>query len=64
MTIERHEHKTSNTHFGKLFDEFQTLTTSIENMETPATLVATQTKVKANRCLVGLKAELYRLLEA
>ncbi len=59
-----HELKTSNTHFRKLFDEYHTLTTSIENMETGVTVVATHTEEEAKKRRVHLKDELYKMLVA
>lgn len=59
-----HELKTGNTHFRKLFDEYHTLTTSIENMETGAMAVATHTEEDAKKRRVHLKDELYRMLVA
>lgn len=59
-----HDLKGSNLHFRKLFDEYHTLTTSIENMEKGATTVATHTEEEAKKRRVHLKDELYRMLVA
>jgi uncharacterized protein YdcH (DUF465 family) len=59
-----HELKTGNTHFRKLFDEYHSLTTSIEKMETGAMPVATHTEEGAKKRRVHLKDELYKMLVA
>lgn len=59
-----HELKTSNKHFRKLFDEYHELTSTIENMETEATAVATHTEEGAKMRRVHLKDELYKMLAA
>lgn len=59
-----HELKSSNKHFRKLFDEYHTLTNTIETMETEATAVATHTEEEAKKRRVHLKDELYRMLVA
>lgn len=57
-----HELKISNNHFRKLFDEYHELTSTIENMETEATAVATHTEEEAKMRRVHLKDELYKML--
>lgn len=59
-----HELKVSNNHFRKLFDEYHDLTRKIENMESEATPVATQTEEQAKLRRVHLKDELYKMLTA
>ena len=59
-----HELKTSNRHFRKLFDEYHELTSSIENMESEVTAVATRTEEEAKLHRVHLKDELYKMLVA
>ncbi|GJM11866.1 MAG: GTP-binding protein [Pseudohongiella sp.] len=59
-----HELKVGNNHFRKLFDEYHELTSSIENMESEATAVSTQTEEEAKMRRVHLKDELYTMLIA
>lgn len=59
-----HELKVGNAHFRELFDEYHELTTSIENMETEALVVATHTEEVAKKRRVHLKDELYKMLIA
>lgn len=59
-----HDLKSSNLHFRKLFDEYHTLTKSIENMEKEVLPVATHTEEEAKKRRVHLKDELYRMLVA
>ena len=57
-----HELKISNNHFRRLFDEYHELTSTIENMETEATAVATHIEEEAKMRRVHLKDELYKML--
>ena len=59
-----HELKIGNNHFRRLFDEYHELTSSIENMETEAKAVSTQTEEEAKMHRVHLKDELYKMLVA
>jgi hypothetical protein len=59
-----HELKIGNNHFRKLFDEYHELTSTIENMETEATVVATHTEEEAKMRRVHLKDALYKMLVA
>lgn len=59
-----HELKIGNRHFRKLFDEYHELTSDIENMETEAKAVSTQTEEEAKMRRVHLKDELYKMLVA
>lgn len=59
-----HELKIGNKHFRKLFDEYHELTSDIENMESEATAVSTQTEEEAKMRRVHLKDELYKMLVA
>ena len=59
-----HELKVSDHHFRNLFEEYHTLTRSIENMENEVTPAATRTEEDAKIRRVRLKDELYRMLQA
>ena len=59
-----HDLKVGDTHFRRLFDEYHSLTRSIEKMEDEVTPVATMTEEEAKKRRVHLKDELYRLLTA
>lgn len=59
-----HELKVGDPHFRRLFEEYHTLTRSIENMENEVTPVSTRTEEDAKLRRVQLKDELYRLLTA
>ena len=57
-----HALKTRDPHFRRLFDEYHSLTRSVENMENEVTPVSTRTEEDAKMKRVHLKDELYRLL--
>ena len=59
-----HTLKVEDHHFRELFNEYHTLTRSIENMENEVTPVSTATEEAAKTRRVRLKDELYRLLTA
>jgi len=59
-----HELKVSDHHFRNLFEEYHTLTRSVENMENEVTPAATRTEEEAKKRRVHLKDELYRMLMA
>lgn len=64
MKDQIHELKLHNAHFRKLFEEYHTLTRSVENMENEVTPVATLTEEDAKLRRVHLKDELYKMLTA
>ncbi|RLA39872.1 MAG: GTP-binding protein [Gammaproteobacteria bacterium] len=59
-----HNLKLSNAHFRNLFEEYHTLTRSVENMENEVTPVTTITEEEAKLRRVHLKDELYKMLIA
>ena len=59
-----HELKVSDTEFRSLFDEYHTLTRSIEKMEDEVTPVSTRTEEEAKKRRLHLKDQLYRMLTA
>jgi uncharacterized protein YdcH (DUF465 family) len=59
-----HELKVNDTHFRNLFDEYHTLTRSIEKMEDEVTPVSTRIEEEAKKRRLHLKDELYRMLIA
>jgi len=59
-----HDLKLSDSNFRKLFEEYHSLTRSIEKMEDEVTPVSTQIEEEHKIRRVYLKDELYRLLTA
>ena len=59
-----HELKVNDTEFRNLFDEYHTLTRSIEKMEDEVTPVSTRTEEEAKKRRLHLKDQLYRMLTA
>ena len=59
-----HELKLNDHHFRNLFDEYHTLTRSVENMENEVTPVSTFTEEDAKLRRLHLKDELYKMMIA
>ena len=59
-----HELKVNNIEFRGLFDEYHTLTRSIEKMEDEVTPVSTRVEEEAKIRRLHLKDQLYRMLTA
>jgi uncharacterized protein YdcH (DUF465 family) len=57
-----HQLKVSDAHFRSLFDEYHSLTRSIEKMEDEVTPVSTMTEEDAKKRRLHLKDQLYRML--